>query len=142
MTYWIVTLALIVFGILGGFSIGQAFLLLGLAMLVLGAVRRRPLIFWPPMLAVVAFDIVFLVVAPFSCTSTIPEGGSAGVTTCSSLLGIMYAGTGIYNPSLAPAVEAALILAAVTGLAAFAVLWMRGRPQTAGTSDGSGGLHV
>jgi hypothetical protein len=56
MAYWITSLGLIAFGFLGMFSIGRPFFLVGLAMLVLGPVRRRPMIFWPSLLAVVAYN--------------------------------------------------------------------------------------
>ena len=57
MGYWITSLALIAFGFLGAFSIGRPFFLVGLSMLVLGPLRRRPALFWPPLLAVVACNV-------------------------------------------------------------------------------------
>ena len=57
MTYWIVAVALIVFGVVGGFSIGQPFLLIGLAMVLLGPFRSRRAVFSPLMSAVVAFVV-------------------------------------------------------------------------------------
>ncbi|MEO7666717.1 MAG: hypothetical protein ABIU97_06750 [Dehalococcoidia bacterium] len=87
LTYWITSLVLVVFGFLGSFSIGQPFLLIGLAMLVLGPIRKRPLVYWPPMLAVVAYNIVYWAVAPLSCTATAAVGGTSH-TVCSSLIGV------------------------------------------------------
>jgi hypothetical protein len=117
MGYWITSLGLIAFGFVGMFSIGRPFLLVGLAMLVLGPVRRRPMIFWPPLLAVVAYNVGYWAVAPLYCTATEAVGGLS-TTVCSSVLGINYSGSGLYNPSLDPANMAGLLLAAV----AFAVV--------------------
>ena len=46
-------------------------------------------------------------------------------TTCSSLAGIQYAGTGIYNPSLLPGVYAGLAVAALAALLVGALIWWR-----------------
>jgi hypothetical protein len=88
MAYWITSLGLIAFGFLGMFSIGRPFFLVGLAMLVLGPVRRRPMIFWPSLLAVVAYNVGYWAVAPLHCTDereramkvALPVGG--GYPTC------------------------------------------------------------
>jgi hypothetical protein len=121
MAYWIASLALIGFGIVGAASIGQPFFLVGLAMVLLGAFRERPLIFWPPLLAVIAYNLAFLAAAPFYCAarSTV---GSTSTTVCSSLIGLRYTGEGDYNPSLMPAVWVGLTFAAVTALAVLAFL--------------------
>jgi hypothetical protein len=105
MGYWITSLGLIALGFLGALSIGRPFFLVGLAMLVLGPVRRRPMIFWPPLLAVVAYNVLY-------CTAT-EAVGSPSTTTCSNVLGINYSGSGLYNPSLDPANMAGLLLAGV-----------------------------
>ena len=112
MGYWITSLGLIAFGFLGALSIGRPFFLVGLAMLVLGPVRRRPTLFWPPLLAVVAYNVGYWAVAPLYCTATEAVGGLS-TTVCSSVLGINYSGSGLYNPSLDPANMAGLLLAAV-----------------------------
>ncbi len=126
MAYWVASLVLIGFGLLAGFSIGQPFFLVGMAMLVLGVFRHRPLIFWPPMLAVVAYNIVYWTVAPGSCLSTM-SAVYAGQTVCTSLLGIRYEGEGLYNPSLWPAVVAGLVVAAVVLGVTFVTLLRRER---------------
>jgi hypothetical protein len=118
--YWMASLGLIVFGALAMFSIGRPFLLIGLAMLILGALRKRPAVFWPPFAAVVAYNVGYWAVAPLSCTTT-EIAGQAATTTCSSLIGIGYSGSGIYNPSLDPANQAGLLLAAVTFVVVLAV---------------------
>jgi hypothetical protein len=129
MTYWIVAVALIVFGFITGFSIGQPFLLVGLVMLGLGPIRNRPLVFWPPLLGVIAFNVVYLAIAPFSCTSgsllDSNGGGTAIATVCTSLIGLRYGGEGIVNPSLLPAVVVALVAGVLAGLLTFALLRRR-----------------
>jgi hypothetical protein len=133
MAYWITSLALIGFGILGAASIGQPFFLVGLAMVLLGAFRRRPLIFWPPLLAVIAYNLAFWAVAPLYCTASATVG-STSITVCSSLIGLRYTGDGNYNPSLMPAVWVGLIFAALTAIAVFAfLLWKRRTRSSAPT---------
>jgi hypothetical protein len=55
MTYWILSLALVSFGVIAALSIGRPFMLIGLTMLLLGRWRHRPAIFWPPLLAMIAY---------------------------------------------------------------------------------------
>jgi hypothetical protein len=128
MTYWILAVALIVFGFITGFSIGQPFLLVGLVMLGLGPVRNRPVVFWPPLLGVVAFNVVYWAIAPFSCSATTVLGSSEGAATntvCTSLIGLRYGGEGIVNPSLLPAIVVGLVAGVLVGLVTFAVLRRR-----------------
>jgi hypothetical protein len=94
VAYWALSLVLIGFGFLASFSIGQPFLLIGLAMLLLGACRHRPLVFWPPMLAVIAYDIAYWAVAPLGCTWTTTSEG-VGRT-----LGHTAGGHGRLNPTI------------------------------------------
>ena len=132
MGYWVASIGLIVFGFVASFSIGRPFLLLGLAMLVLGPLRRRPVLFWPPLAAVIAYNVGYWAVAPLSCTATEATTGGTSMTTCSSLIGIGYSGTGIYNPSLDVAAAAGLLLAAVAFVVVLAALVRQGRqPATA-----------
>ena len=125
MAYWITSLALLIFGFLASLSIGQPFFWVGLAMLLLGAFRGRPLIYWPPLSAVIAYNLAFLAVAPLYCSASSPIGGTT-TTVCSSLIGLRYTGEGSYNPSLAPAVTFGLVAAGLTAMAVFAfLLWTR-----------------
>jgi len=125
MAYWITSLALLIFGFLGALSIGQPFFWVGLAMMLLGAFRGRPLIFWPPLSAVIAYNLAFLAVAPLYCSASSPIGGTT-TTVCSSLIGLRYSGEGSYNPSLMPAVWVGLMFAALTAIAVLAfLLWKR-----------------
>lgn len=133
MAYWITSLALIGFGILGVASIGQPFFLVGLAMVLLGAFRERPLIFWPPLLAVIAYNLAFLAVAPFYCTAS-STVGSTSTTVCSSLIGLRHTGESIYNPSFMPAVWVGLTFAGLTAIAVLAfLLWKRRTRSSAPT---------
>ena len=128
MGYWITSLGLIAFGFLGAFSIGRPFFLVGLAMLVLGPVRRRPALFWPPLLAVVAYNVGYWAVAPLYCTATEVVGGPS-TTVCSSVLGINYSGSGTYNPSGDPANMAGLLLAAVAFVVVLAAIISKRRSE-------------
>ena len=126
MGYWVGSLCLIAFGVVAMFSIGRPFLLVGLAMLILGPLRRRPVLYWPPLLAVIAYNVGYWAVAPLYCTATEAAGGTS-TTTCSSLIGIGYSGSGIYNPSLDPANQAGLLLAAIVFVVALAGMLWQGR---------------
>lgn len=131
-SYWIAALVLIVFGVVTGFSIGGPFLTVGLAMLVLGRLRSRPLLFWPALLAVISFVITVALVAPWSCQAIGTTTGDTR-TVCSSLLGATWSGAGLFNPppeaddmarhagALVAAVTAAVTLAAL-------LLWRRVSP--------------
>jgi hypothetical protein len=95
-------------------------------MLLLGPFRRRPQILWPPVLAVVAYNLTYFAVAPFSCTAS-SLNGAAPTTVCSSLIGIRYTGEGNYNPSLLPAILVGVAVAALTAIASFVLLKTRSR---------------
>lgn len=123
MGYWALGIGLVIFGVLGGFSIGQPFLLIGITMLVLGRLRRRPMLFWPPLSAVIGHVVGYWTVVPLYCSAT-DVGGGTSMTTCSSLIGITYSGSDAYNPSHAPADQAGLIVGAIALIAVFvATLW-------------------
>ena len=128
MGYWITSLGLIPFGFVGMFSIGRPFFLVGLAMLVLGPARRHAMIFWPPLLAVVAYNVGYWAVAPLYCTATEAVGGQS-TTTCSNLLGITYSGSGLYNPSLDPANVAGLLLAVVVFVVVLVAIILKRRSE-------------
>ena len=134
MTYWITAAALLLFGFITGFSIGQPFFAVGLAMMVLSWLRHRPRLFWPPMSGVIAFYVGYLAIAPFTCNATAPAGGGS-TTICSSLLGIRYSGTGTYNPSLLPGQIAGVVLAGVTASVVAGILWWRGRAARGQTAS-------
>jgi len=97
MGYWIAALLLVAFGFITGFSIGPPFLIVGLAMLVLGPLRRWPRLYWPPLVGVLAFILSVVLVVPMYCTAT-AEVGQVSHTVCSSVVGLSWSGTGLYNP--------------------------------------------
>lgn len=97
-------------------------------MLVLGPVRRRPALFWPPLLAVVAYNAAYWAVAPLYCTATEAVGGLS-TTVCSSVLGINYSGTGSDNPWLDPANMAGLLLAALAFIVVLAAMILTRRSE-------------
>ena len=113
MGYWVVSLSLIVFGVLGLLSIGLPFLLVGLTLVILNPLRHRPRLFWPSLLAMIAYNLAFYLYIPFYCSATASTDGTSSAA-CSSLLGIAWptnAG-GLADPG------AAFYQASLAGLAA------------------------
>jgi hypothetical protein len=123
VAYWIAALVLVVFGFITGFSIGPPFLLLGLAMLLLGPLRRWPRLFWPLLLGFVAFLAGVIAVVPITCTAT-EALGEASQTVCTSLLGPTWSGSGLYNPP-PEAFDLALVVGLAAGAAAAIVTFIR-----------------
>ena len=119
--YPALAVGLVLFGIVGLFSIGAPFLLTGLAMLVCFPWRRRPDILWPTMAGVWGLTLGYFLVAPLSCTgtataTTTPTGTvkvGMATTTCNGLL-LDYSGGPLYNPPLLPAVLLGLTMAAAS----------------------------
>lgn len=116
MWYWLAALSLVAFGLLGALSIGMPFLVVGLVLLVLGPVRRRPMIFWPVLLAVVGGLLAYLSLVPMFCTITSELGASDGGTVCRNLIGQRFEGGEGFRPSFEPARHAALVVGVVAGL--------------------------
>lgn len=131
MAYWIASLLLIAFGILGAFTIGQPFLIVGLAMLVLGPLRHRSLWFWPPMAAVLAYNMAFWVITPLYCSSTSSPGDAPALTSCSSLIGITWPanGGGLADPSAAFAQTNGVALALAVCAFGAVLAWMLRRRE-------------
>lgn len=130
MGYWVIALVLIGFGFLAAFSIGTPFIVVGVALVVLGPVRRRSALFWPAFSAVIAGNVAYWAVVPAYCTATsevTQAGATAGATTtvCSSLLGIVYPGVDTYAPSSGPATVAAVAAAAIAFVAALVAVTIR-----------------
>jgi formate-dependent nitrite reductase membrane component NrfD len=107
--YAALAVGLVLFGIVGLFSIGAPFLLTGLAMLVCFPWRRRPDVLWPALAGVWGLTLGYILVAPLSCTST-----DVG-TTCNGLL-LDYSGGPSYNAPLLPALLVGLATAVASGL--------------------------
>ena len=87
--------------------------MLGVTLLALGPFRHRPPVFWPPLLAVIAFNLAYWTIVPFSCVASFSAEAEASSVVCTSLLGIPYEGAGNYNPPLLPALGIAFVLAAL-----------------------------
>jgi len=129
--YWVVVSLLCVFGVAGIFSVGMPFLLLGVTLAAVSPWRAQRAVLWPAVTAVVGFVVGYILVAPLSCRATassVVPGQSTTVpgqsTTCTNVLGIDYSGTGVYNPSLVPALLAGLTVS-VAAAAAFRVVLKR-----------------
>jgi hypothetical protein len=119
--YAALAVGLVLFGIVGLFSIGAPFLLTGLAMLVCFPWRRRPDILWPALAGVWGLTLGYILVAPLSCTGTAtatatPTGTVTvrmATTTCNGLL-LDYSGGPSYNAPLLPALLLGLSMAAAS----------------------------
>jgi len=136
VAYWALAMLLVGFGYLALFSIGAPFLLTGTAVMVVSPWRSRPEVVWPALVGVWAFVLGYLLVAPLGCSFTAVAAGAGSTpplshTTCTNILGIDYSGTGIYSPSLLPAVLAGV----AAGCAGFlATRFLLGRRRVAARS--------
>lgn len=124
-TYWALVAALCLFGIVGIFSIGMPFLLLGITLAVVTPWRRQPAVLWPAVTAVVAFTAGFILVTPLGCSTSASSDFSVQHTTCTNVLGIDYSGPGLYNPSQWPALLAGLALSALAAATVRVILKRR-----------------
>ena len=123
--YAALAVGLVLFGIVGLFSIGAPFLLTGLAMLVCFPWRRRPDILWPALAGVWGLTLGYVLVAPLTCTSTeyadtvagVTRAGvtRAGVTRCNGIF-VRYSGGPSYNAPLLPALLFGLAMAAASAV--------------------------
>jgi len=68
--YWVVVSLLCVFGVVGIFSVGMPFLLLGVTLAAVSPWRAQRAVLWPAVTAVVGFVVGYILVAPLSCTAT------------------------------------------------------------------------
>ncbi|CAN5242718.1 hypothetical protein BH24ACT1_BH24ACT1_02030 [soil metagenome] len=128
-SYWVLVSALCLFGIMGIFSIGMPFLLLGITLAVVAPWRTQAAVLWPAVAAVVALVVGFILVTPLGCTSSASSASSdlsTQTTTCTNVLGIDYSGDGLYNPSLLPALLAGLALSVLAAATVRVVLKRRG----------------
>jgi hypothetical protein len=130
-----VAVAFTVFGFLDLIAIGAPFFLTGVAMLAAGRWRRDPGVLWPALVGAWSFVIGYVLVAPLGCTSTassvLPGAPSVQHTTCANLLGIDYSGSGIYNPSLVPAVFVGFAAAGIGSVVTRRLLRRRREPHVA-----------
>lgn len=128
--YWAVAGFLIGFGLLGMFSIGLPFLLLGIMLIALAPLRSRQTLFWAGLAGVLMFIAATILVAPWGCTTSSTSSRSEPVgstinldlsrTVCTNPLGIDYSGSDGYSPAYWPAlfsgVAAGLVAATATGV--------------------------
>ncbi|MDQ3986066.1 MAG: hypothetical protein M3280_06165 [Actinomycetota bacterium] len=141
--YWAFTFVLIAVGIVGIFSIGIPFLLLGITLAILFPARDRPAFYWAGVMGVAAFIAGFILLAPLGCTSSVapvtvsvenPRSDGAVpletptpvvATECANPIGIDYKGSVGYNPSFAPALLGGVALGVLVGVASHAVISRR-----------------
>lgn len=146
MTYWVLALALTVFGFLTGFSIGPPFLLIGVTLLALGPFRSRARLFWPVLAGIVAFIVVVVLLVPLTCVAT-SYPADTSQTVCSSILGPTWSGNGLHNaPSEAFTTPLQLGVAAGLVVAAAAVVGLtirqaRERMGKRSGNDPSNNIH-
>ena len=132
-SYWALVAALCLFGIVGMFSIGMPFLILGITLAVVAPWRTQPAVLWPAVAAVVAFVAGFILVTPLGCSTSASSASSVSTdlpdqtTTCTNVLGIDYSGQGLYNPSLLPALLAGLALSVLAAATVRVMLKRRDR---------------
>ncbi|HEU5205748.1 MAG TPA: hypothetical protein VFU17_15760 [Candidatus Limnocylindrales bacterium] len=127
MTYWIVTLTVLIIGFLTGFSVGIFILPIGVALLLLGPVRYRPRLFWPILTGVVGFEFGYLLFVPLTCTATATIPGGEAETICTSILGPSYRAQGIAAPPTDVALLVGGLVGASAGVATLAVLTISGK---------------
>lgn len=127
--YLAVTFALTVVGLLAGYSLGPGLFLLGVVLLALAPVRRRPMLFWPPVAAALAWVAAWYASAPLRCTATETVTAQSTVT-CSSLLGVT-------SGDPAAMMDAAVGFAGAAAVTVFIVALAIGRvrARTAATSS-------
>lgn len=133
----------VAFGSVAIFSVGAPFFLTGVVMLAVGGWRRDwAVVLWPALVAVWAFAVGYVLVAPLGCTTSstlsvavtaLPGALSSSVpshTVCTNILGLDYSGTGSYNPSLLPGLLAGLVAAAIAAVLT-RMLLLRSRSRAA-----------
>ena len=128
MGYWALVAALLGFGLLALFTIGAAFILVGITLALLAPFRHRPEVFWPLLLLVIGFIVGYALLAPLSCTQeafTDLEPGRTVETevVCRSLAGITY--TGSETPTVVPGLIAGVVVAVLSAGAAWFALGRR-----------------
>lgn len=124
-------LALTVFGFLAGYSLGPGLFLVGVVLLTLTPVRRRAVLFWPPVAASLAWVAGWYASAPLRCIATDSTGGAEPTLSCASLIGVTSS-----DPAamMGAAVSFAGAAAVSTFLVVLAVMLVRSR-TTAGRPD-------
>jgi hypothetical protein len=118
-------------------SIGLPFLMIGLAMLLLGRLRHRTLVYRPIMLGLIAYNIAFWLTIPFYCSSSSTPDGGSSAATCSSLIGIPWpddaTGMNVTPAAFGIAFAIAVVVGIVTAALVLSWLWMD-RQRTSGSA--------
>ena len=134
--YWLVVILLCTVGVVGLFSFGAPLLLLGLALAAVSPWRTNRSAVSGAVVAVVAFVVVYVLLAPMGCTATATVTSAAGTgtgtvgrTVCANAVGIDYSGSTPYQPNLLPALAAAAVAAAASALCTIAVAGRRSRAR-------------
>jgi hypothetical protein len=110
--YYAAAIGCLAFGVIGLASIGYPFVFAGIALLVVGPVRRRDVV-WPPLVAIAAATLAFVLLAPTTCTA------SGGDGSCRNPLGFDLPGREI------TAIVIAIGLALAVGVALHLALQRR-----------------
>jgi hypothetical protein len=127
MTTLAIALVLVVFGFLTGFSIGAPFFILGIGLLILHPFRSRRRMYWSLLVGLVAFLAGTALVMPMRCTASGVVGGSSE-TVCTSLIGMTWSASGVYNPPPEArnlAIGVGLVGGAVAAITTWTVLTFR-----------------
>ena len=124
LRYWLIILALVVFGFVTIFSVGVYFWFVAIALLVLSPLRSRPRLFRSGIAMFLGFLVGYVLIAPWGCSqsSTFDPTGETVMSpvVCTSPIGIEYSGTEPFVPSRTPA----LLVAGVFAVIASAVTWV------------------
>jgi hypothetical protein len=140
--YWAASVALIAFGTLGLMTIGLPFLMIGVAMLLLGRVRHRAIIYWPIMAGLIGSNIAFWLTIPFYCSASSTVVGGSSAATCSSLIGIPWpddaTGMNVTPAAFGIVSSFAIVVGIVTAVVVLSWLWID-RERTAGRRQAPGG---
>jgi hypothetical protein len=133
--YWSLAILLTVFGFVDLIAIGAPFLVLGLALLVLGRRRHERTVFVPGLAGTIGLIAGSLLLLPLGCTSS-ATGSSAGIlaegpTRCGTALWFDYVGASHYSPPFAPALIAGALLGIASWFVASRLIARRSRTERA-----------
>lgn len=127
LSYWLLVALLLVVGLLTIVSVGLAFVLVAIALVVLSPFRSRPRVFWSGLVVVLGFLVGYALVPAWCRATPVPveEAVPAGSVVCRSLGGITYQGSGTYSPSLRPGLLAGAASGTLAGVLAWVVIGRR-----------------
>jgi hypothetical protein len=123
--YWVGTAIILVIGFLS-LSVGLPLITIGLALVVLAPLLARREIYWSVLSGVIAFNVVYIGLAPGGCTTyTGSEPELFGRIGCENFLGLDYSGYGDYAPPFLLALGAGLLAGLVVWLIVYALFRRR-----------------